>query len=217
MACDDDSSCDFKPIKMYRRPIGEFDVHVSVSFCGVCHSDLSYGASRLPVRGDSPMVMGHETVGICTEVGTKVTKFKPGDHVGVGNLVDSCLKCHYCRDGEEQWCSRHVPTYGGKDWSGRAAMGGGVQHTIGGYSTEMVVHEHFCVLIPENYPLEQAAPIMCAGTTMYAPLRRGLFNFRANAPSAEAVMWVGIVGLGGLGMMGIQLGKAPLHFHIDVV
>ena len=197
MACDD-SSCNFQPIKMFRRPVGDWDVCINVLFCGVCHSDLSYGASRLPTHVHLPAVLGHEAVGLCTLVGAKVTRFKPGDHVGVGNLVDSCRRCHFCMDGEEQWCSRHVPTYGGKDWSGRAAMGGGVKHTLGGYSTAMVVHQHFCIRIPLDYPLECAAPVMCAGTTMYAPIRRGLNDFRAKAPSEQTPMWLGVAGLGGL-------------------
>eukprot|EP00966_Prymnesium_polylepis_P214965 4978724-Prymnesium_polylepis.1 len=108
MACDD-SSCNFFPIKMFRRPVGEWDVCIKIVYCGVCHSDLSYGASRLPMPVHLPAVLGHEAVGVCTQVGAKVTRFRQGDHIGVGNLVDSCMRCHFCVDGEEQWCSRHVP------------------------------------------------------------------------------------------------------------
>jgi len=206
MACDDDG-CDFQPVDMFRRPVGERDVCIKVLFCGVCHSDLTTAASHLPVPSMYPMVPGHEAAGVVTRVGSHVSKFRVGDHVGVGTLVDSCLQCHSCLHGQENWCSKHVQTYNGKDWSGRAATGGGVQHTLGGYSTSMVVHEHFCILVPPEYPLEHAGPVMCAGTTMYAPLK---------AAGAGAGTRLGLVGLGGLGVMGIKLGKA-LGCHVTVI
>lgn len=198
MACDD-AECDFQPVEMFRRPIGKYDVSIKVLFCGVCHSDLTVAAAHLPTPVQYPMVPGHEAVGVVTQVGPGVHRFKVGDHAGVGNMVDSCSTCHSCLGGQEQWCSKQVPTYNGKDWSGRAAEGGGVQHTLGGYSTSMVVNERFCILVPSEYPLEHAGPVMCAGTTMYTPLK---------ANCAKAGTQLGIVGLGGLGVMGIKLGKA---------
>ena len=198
MACDD-SACDFKPVEMQRRRVGKMDVCIEVLYCGVCHSDLTNAACHLPGAPSYPMVPGHEVVGVCTRVGAGVSKFKVGDHVGVGNIVDSCLECHSCLDDKEQWCAKMVPTYNGKDWSGRAASGGGVSYTLGGYSTAMVVHERFCITVPKGYPLEHVGPVMCAGTTMYDPLREA---------GVTAGTRLGIIGLGGLGVMGIKLGKA---------
>tara|TARA_B110000046_G_scaffold5639_1_gene6010 strand:+ start:75 stop:3116 length:3042 start_codon:yes stop_codon:yes gene_type:complete len=198
MACDDDS-CDFKAVELQRRPVGPYDVHIEVVYCGVCHSDLSVAAGHTPAPTHYPLVPGHEAVGRCVAVGPRVKKFKVGDHIGVGNMVDSCLECRSCLSGEEQGCAKQVLTYNAKDWSGRAAQGGGTLFTAGGYSTAMVVHERFCILIPPGYPLEHAGPIMCAGTTMYDPMKRA---------GVQAGTEVGILGLGGLGVMGIKLAKA---------
>ena len=198
MACDN-QDCDFHPVRAYRRPTGEWDVHIKILYCGVCHSDLTIASAHQGVPVQYPIVPGHEAVGICIGVGARVTSFKAGDHVGVGNMVDSCSQCRSCLKGDEQWCSWMVGTYNDRDWSGRAATGGGVPYTLGGYSTAMVVHERFCIQIPPDYPLEHAGPVMCAGTTMYGPLKRA----RAG-PGTR----LGIVGLGGLGTMGLKLGKA---------
>jgi len=198
MTCDDDQ-CNFHPVLSYRRPVGEWDVHIQVMYCGVCHSDLTIAGAQQALPVQYPIVPGHEAVGICVSVGASVTKFKAGDHIGVGNMVDSCLQCRSCLGGDEQWCSWMVSTYNGRDWSGRAATGAGVPYTLGGYSTAMVVHERFCIQIPPEYPLEHAGPVMCAGTTMYSPLKRA----RAGVGTR-----LGIVGLGGLGATGLKLGKA---------
>jgi len=198
MACDDDQ-CNFRPVHSYRRPVGEWDVHISVQYCGVCHSDLTVAGAQQALPVQYPIVPGHEAVGICIKVGASVTRFKVGDHIGVGNMVDSCLQCRSCLEGEEQWCSWMVGTFNGRDWSGRAATGAGVPYTLGGYSTSMVVHERFCIQIPLDYPLEHAGPVMCAGTTMYDPLKRA---------GAGVGTRLGIVGLGGLGTTGLKLGKA---------
>jgi len=179
--------------------VGERDVCFKVLYCGVCHSDLAVAAAHALTPVQYPLVPGHEAVGVCTKVGAGVTTVRPGDHVGVGPLVDACLECHSCLCGEEQRCARHVPTYNGRDWSGRAAMGGGLAQTAGGYSTVMVVDERFCIRIPPDYPLEHAGPILCAGTTVFDPLKR--------AGVREGTR-LGIVGLGGLGVMGVKLGKA---------
>jgi hypothetical protein len=133
-------------------------------------------------------------------VGDAVTRVKVGDHVGVGCMVDSCLTCAACKRGEEQMCSKQVATYNGKDFSGRAATGPGApQHTLGGYSDKMVVHERFAIIIPKTYPLECAGPVMCAGVTLFDPLRRY---------GAGKGTRVAIVGVGGLGQMGIRIAKA---------
>ncbi|CAE7231427.1 adhC2, partial [Symbiodinium natans] len=172
-----------------------------MKYCGVCHSDLHTAAAHLEgVMGavEYPCVPGHELAGVVAEVGPKVTKFQVGDHIGVGCMVDSCLACDKCKQGFEQKCSKQVGTYAGKDWSGRAATPGR-KTTIGGYTTRMVVQEHFGIQIPKDYPLEMAGPVMCAGITMYDPLK---------VNGAKAGSKVGIVGLGGLGVMGVKIAKA---------
>lgn len=201
MACQD-PSCDFKPMKMKRRPLGDEDVLIDMVYCGVCHTDLHIAANHVGGLQATvyPCVPGHELVGVCTRVGSRVTKVKVGDHVGVGCMVDSCMKCAGCKKGNENLCRKqNTATYQGKDLHGRAATypTGGV--TMGGYCTKMVVHEHFAILIPKNYPLASAGPVMCAGVTMYEPLR-----YWKAGPSSK----VAIVGLGGLGMTGIKVAKA---------
>lgn len=201
MACQDDT-CDFKPLKVQRRPVGDEDVLIDMKYCGVCHTDLHIAANHTQGLQKTlyPCVPGHELAGVCTQVGSKVTKIKVGDHVGVGCMVDSCLNCVACQKGDENMCRKqNTATYQGDDKHGRAAtypVGG---KTIGGYSTKMVVHERFAILIPKSYPLECAGPIMCAGITMYEPLK----VYKAKAGSK-----VGIVGLGGLGLTGIKIAKA---------
>eukprot|EP00501_MAST-03F_sp_TOSAG23-6_P000951 GSMAST32.ASY1.ANO1.987.1 assembled CDS len=196
-----DKTCDFKPMKLQRRPMKESDVVIDMKFCGVCHSDLHNAANDITILGGCkyPIVPGHELAGVCIAVGSKVTKFKVGDHVGVGCLVDSCLSCKACNRGEEQKCKKCVSTYQGQDnGSGRAQTYPENGMTLGGYSTTMVVNEHFAIKIPKEYPLEFAGPVMCAGVTMYDPLRR---------QNAGRGTRVGIVGLGGLGQMGVSIAK----------
>jgi len=201
MGCSDEC-CDFKPIKLKRRNIGDYDVQIEMKYCGVCHSDLHIAAGHIGLgKVTYPCVPGHELAGVAVAVGAQVTKFKVGDHVGVGCMVDSCLKCKNCRAGEEQKCSKQVATYAGKDnGSGRAQTYPANTQTIGGYSTVQIVHERFGILIPADYPLEYAGPVMCAGVTMYDPLRR--------QKAKEKKSRVGIVGLGGLGVMGVKLARA---------
>mmetsp|Transcript_82760 Transcript_82760/g.229753 ORF Transcript_82760/g.229753 Transcript_82760/m.229753 type:complete len:449 (-) Transcript_82760:327-1673(-) len=212
MACED-ASCNFKPMRAQRRPVGDYDVLIDMKYCGVCHTDLHWAAGHVKALGRPkyPCTPGHELAGVVERVGSKVTKFKPGDHIGVGCMVDSCLECAKCKMGKEQKCKKNVLTYQGEDWSGRAApypeirdhpmKPGKTQKSplMGGYSSKMVVHERFGVLIPPDYPLECAGPVMCAGITMYDPLK---------AQGAGPGTMVGIAGLGGLGVMGIKLAKA---------
>ena len=155
-----------------------------------------------------PIVPGHELAGVCTAVGPGVTKFKVGDRVGVGCMVDSCLECATCKAGEEQKCSKgNTATYNGKNKHGRAATHPAGGATLGGYTTKMVVHERFGVRLPEGYPLEFAGPVMCAGVTLYDPLKR----YGAGAGSHVA-----IVGLGGLGQMGVRIAKA-MGCHVTAI
>ena len=139
-----------------------------------------------------PMVPGHELVGIVTAVGAEVTRHKVGDRVGVGCLVGSCHGCKQCTRGLEQYCAGKVFTYGAKLPDG--------SYTYGGYSQKMVAAEHFVLSIPDNLPLDAAAPLLCAGITMYSPMKiHGL-----DKPGLK----LGVLGLGGLGSMAVQLGKA---------
>ena len=186
-----DASCDFKPLQVLRRPVGEYDVLIDMKYCGVCHSDLhSAAAHNSQMRAvQYPHVPGHELAGIVEAVGAKVSKVRVGQKVGVGCLVDSCLCCSKCDAGLEQKCPKSVGTYQGQDnGSGRALRPGDQTYTQGGYTTKHVCHEHFVIIIPESHPLQCAGPIMCAGITMYDPLKA-----HGMGPGNH----VGIVGLGG--------------------
>ena len=182
-----------------RRPVGDHDVLIKMKYCGVCHSDLHTAADHLPFKTNYPCVPGHELAGVCVAVGKSVTKVAVGQRVGVGCVVDSCLSCKNCKKGEEQMCSRKMGctgTYNDKDKHGRA--GTPQKYTLGGYTNLFVIHEHFAILIPESFPLEYAGPVMCAGITLYDPLKKH---------GATAGTRVGIVGVGGLGQMGLRLAK----------
>lgn len=178
-----------------RRSPTDTDVQIKVLFCGICHSDLhtARGEWDTIMPTTYPCVPGHEIVGRVTNVGAKVTRYKVGDTVGVGCLVDSDHDCPSCRDGYEQFCQSAVFTYNSVDKHGTAPV------TYGGYSESIVVDERFVLRIPANLNLAGAAPLLCAGITTYSPLKRA--NVRAG-------MKVGIVGLGGLGHMGVKLAKA---------
>lgn len=174
-----------------RRALGEQDVAIDIKFCGICHSDIHQVEADWG-RGLFPMVPGHEIAGIVTAVGSGVTRLQPGDRVGVGCFVDSCGACKYCLDGEEQFCTKGVvATYNAKDYDG--------EPTYGGYSEHIVVTERFVVKIPEALGLDVAAPLLCAGITMYSPLKRW-----GAGPGKQ----VAIVGMGGLGHVGVQIAAA---------
>ncbi len=175
-----------------RREPTPQDVQIQILFCGVCHTDLHI--SRNDWRGTTyPCVPGHEIIGRVTKVGEQVKKFKAGDTVGVGCMVDSCRVCTNCREGFEQFCEKGpIFTYNSPD----KHLGG---MTFGGYSESVVVDESFVLHIPKNLDLAAAAPLLCAGITTYSPLRHhGVGKGKK----------VGIVGLGGLGHMGVKLAKA---------
>jgi uncharacterized zinc-type alcohol dehydrogenase-like protein len=180
------------PISFHRRSVGEDDVRIEILFCGVCHSDLHYARNDWRFT-TYPAVPGHEIVGHVAEVGKNVSKFKVGDRVGVGCMVDSCRTCPPCEEGLEQYCEVGAnPTYGGAD----KVIGGS---TFGGYSNAIVVDQAFVLRIPPNMDLASAAPLLCAGITLYSPLRHW-----GAAPGKK----VGVVGLGGLGHMGVKLAHA---------
>jgi alcohol dehydrogenase (NADP+) len=138
------------------------------------------------------MVPGHEIVGAVSQVGEKVAKFKVGDHVGVGGFVDSCRRCKSCREELEQYCKSVTFTYNGKEQDGN-------HPTHGGYSTKIVVDENYVLRLPNNLPLDAAAPLLCAGTTLYSALRHWHIGTGKK---------VAIVGLGGLGHMGVKIAHA---------
>ena len=180
------------PFDIQRRDLRENDVQIEVLFCGVCHSDLHQ--ARNEWRNTMyPVVPGHEIVGRVTQVGSGVTRYKSGDLVGVGCLVDSCRTCASCAEGLEQYCENgFVGTYNGVD-----RVSG--ETTYGGYSTSVVVDEAFVLSVPGNLDPAGAAPLLCAGITTYSPLRQW-----GAGPGKK----VGIVGLGGLGHMGVKLARA---------
>ncbi|MCW7945759.1 alcohol dehydrogenase [Streptomyces hygroscopicus] len=174
-----------------RREVGEFDVLIDIKFAGICHSDI-HQAREGWGEAIFPMVPGHEIAGVVAEVGSGVTKFKVGDRVGVGCLVDSCRECENCQAGLEQYCLKGVTgTYNALDKNG--------EPTYGGYSQKIVVDENYTVRIPDGLSLDVAAPLLCAGITTYSPLRHW------NAGPGKKVA---IVGLGGLGHMGVKIAHA---------
>jgi len=181
-----------QPFSIERRDVQSNDVLIEILHCGVCHSDLhaiknDWGNSQYP------LVPGHEIIGVVKKVGGDVSKFKEGDTVGVGCLVDSCLSCEACDDDLEQHCEKQ-PTM---TYNSKSEDPGGM--TYGGYSKRIVVREEFVLKIPENLDKAGAAPLLCAGITTYSPLHEY---------GVKEGMTVGIIGLGGLGHMGIKLSAA---------
>ncbi len=177
-----------------RRDPTDSDVQIEILFCGICHSDLHSVRNEWSefAATEYPIVPGHEIVGRVTAVGSAVKKFKEGDIVGVGCMVDSDGTCRHCQEGLEQFCPERILTYNSPD-----KHLGGV--TLGGYSERIVVDERFVLRIPSNLDLAGAAPLLCAGITTFSPLRHwGVTRGKK----------VGVVGLGGLGHMGVKLAHA---------
>jgi uncharacterized zinc-type alcohol dehydrogenase-like protein len=174
-----------------RRDVGAEDVLIEIKYAGICHSDIH------TVRGDwgpvaYPLTVGHEIVGVVTEVGASVSRFAVGDRVGVGCMVDSCRECDNCKRGEEQYCTTgNTGTYASVDRDGTV--------TQGGYSTHIVVNEDFVLRVPEALDFAKAAPLLCAGITTYSPLR----HWNAGPGTKVAV-----VGMGGLGHMAVKIAHA---------
>ena len=174
-----------------RRDPGPHDVVIDIKFAGICHSDIHQAREEW---GEAifPMVPGHEIAGVVGAVGASVSTFRVGDRVGVGCFVDSCRECENCQAGEEQYCERgEVGTYNSRDYAD--------EPTYGGYSTQVVVDENYVLRIPEALPLDAAAPLLCAGITLFSPLQ----HWQAG-PGQQ----VAIVGLGGLGHMGVKIAHA---------
>ena len=181
----------FEKTTIERRDLGPNDVLIKIAFAGICHSDI-HTAREEWGKVHFPLVPGHEIAGVIEEVGTDVSRFAVGDRAGVGCLVDSCRGCENCRAGEEQYCLQGpIGTYNGVGRDGRP--------TDGGYSTHIVVDEAFVVRIPDALGLDVAAPLLCAGITLYSPLAHW---------SAGPGKKVAIVGLGGLGHVGVKIAHA---------
>lgn len=176
------------PFKFERREVGDHDILIDISYCGVCHSDIHQARDEW---GGSifPMVPGHEIVGKVAKVGKAVSTFKVGDLAGVGVLIDSCRTCNSCKQGLEQFCDVHwVPTYNGYEMDLKTM-------TFGGYSNQYVIDEKYALHISEKLNLAAVAPLLCAGITTYSPLKHWKVG-----PGHK----VGVIGLGGLGHMGIK-------------
>ncbi|EHU2954330.1 NAD(P)-dependent alcohol dehydrogenase [Acinetobacter baumannii] len=179
-------------LTIQRRAMGQHDIKIDIAYCGVCHSDIHQVRSEWEGT-QYPCVPGHEIVGRVSEIGEHVSKFKIGDLVGVGCIVDSCRHCTDCEEGLENYCDNMVGTY---NFPTPDAPG----YTMGGYSQDIVVDENFVLKIKHNeQQLAEVAPLLCAGITTYSPLRHW------NAGPGKKV---GIVGIGGLGHMGIKLAHA---------
>jgi alcohol dehydrogenase (NADP+)/uncharacterized zinc-type alcohol dehydrogenase-like protein len=186
-----DVSGKLSPWSFKRRPVGDDDILIEIKFSGICHSDIHH------LRGDwgpsiYPQVPGHEIAGVVAAVGRNVTKFKAGDHAGVGCMVDSCGTCESCKHGEEQHCDNGATlfTYGNPDKTSPTGI------TQGGYANNIVVKEHFAIALPKTIRLQDAAPLLCAGITTYSPL------MKASIKHGDKV---GVAGVGGLGHVAIKL------------
>jgi uncharacterized zinc-type alcohol dehydrogenase-like protein len=179
------------PITIERRDVGAHDVLIDIKYSGICHSDIHTVREEWgPIT--FPQVVGHEIVGIVSEVGSDVSKHKVGDRVGVGCMVNSCRECENCLAGDEQYCLKgNIGTYTAVDRDGSI--------TQGGYSSHVVVTEDFVLKVPESIPFEKAAPLLCAGITTYSPLQ----HWNAGPGSKVAV-----VGMGGLGHMAVKIAAA---------
>ncbi|KAH9317672.1 hypothetical protein KI387_019441 [Taxus chinensis] len=195
----EDKSGVLSPFNFTRRKTGPSDVTFRVVYCGVCHSDLHMLRNEWH-NSKYPLVPGHEIVGTVIEVGSEVKKFSVDDRVGVGCMVRSCHSCDACEKGFEQYCDNVVLTYNNTDIDGST--------TYGGYSSLMVCDEKFVIKVPESLPFDEAAPLLCAGITVYSPM----MHFGMTEPGNR----LGVVGLGGLGHMAIKFGKA-FGLHVTVI
>lgn len=180
------------PFSFDRRDVGDHDVALKVSYSGICHSDIhqvaeDWGPSMFP------MVPGHEITGIVTSVGREVTKFKVGDPIGVGVFIDSCRICSNCTAGLQQYCSKGmIGTYNAMEADGKTVA-------MGGYSDFFVINEDYALKIPTNLDLRGVAPLLCAGITLYSPIKHW---------KTSPGMKVAVMGLGGLGHMGVKFAVA---------
>lgn len=194
-----DPSGVLSPYSYSLRETGPEDVYIKVLCCGICHSDLHQIKNDLGMS-HYPMVPGHEVVGEVVEVGSNVTKFTVGDRVGVGLIVGCCRNCNPCKVDEEQYCNKKIWSYNDVYTDGRP--------TQGGFASNMIADQKFVVKIPEGMASEQAAPLLCAGVTIYSPLK----HFGLDKSGLKG----GVLGLGGVGHMGVKMAKAMGH-HVTVI
>ena len=175
-----------------RRDLGAHDVALDIKYAGICHSDIHQVAEEWG-PAIFPMVPGHEIAGIVTSIGSSVTKFSVGDKIGVGVFVDSCRTCSSCTKGLQQYCVEGMTgTYNGLERDGKTVA-------LGGYSNNFVINQDYAVHIPDNLALEGVAPLLCAGITLYSPIKRW---------NVGPGMKVAVMGLGGLGHMGVKFAVA---------
>ncbi len=181
-----------QPYSFVRRELRAGDIAFDVKYSGICHSDIHQAREEWG-SAIFPMVPGHEIVGVVTAIGSSVTKFSIGDQVGVGVFIDSCRTCENCLAGQQQYCLEGMTgTYNGYERDGTTVA-------LGGYSNKYVIDEDYAVLVPGNLELSGVAPLLCAGITLYSPLR----HWKAGVGSK-----VGVIGLGGLGHMGVKFAVA---------
>ena len=180
-----------------RREPRDFDVVIDIQYCGICHSDIHQVNNEWEgANAFFPMVPGHEITGIVSDIGAKVTRYKKGNKVAVGCMVDSCRKCNPCINSLEQYCVGGGPVL---TYNDEENIDGKKMTTQGGYSNKIEVDENYVLAVPEGLPLDKAAPLLCAGITLYSPL----MHWKAG-PGKK----VAIIGLGGLGHMGVKIAHA---------
>ena len=181
-----------EPYSFKRRALRESDIALDITYTGICHSDIHQAREEWG-PAIFPMVPGHEIVGIVSEIGSAVTKYSIGDRVGVGVYIDSCRTCENCVAGQQQYCLNGMTgTYNGYERDG-------VTVALGGYSNKFVINEDYALKIPNSLDMAAVAPLLCAGITLYSPLR----HWKAGPGSK-----VGVIGLGGLGHMGVKFAAA---------
>jgi len=190
----DDAKGKFHPWEFQRRQVGDEDIQIEIAFCGICHSDIHSARSEWG-KGTYPMVPGHEIVGKVVKVGSKVTKFKEGDHAGVGCFVDSCGGCKNCKNHEEQFCLKGASmTYNSTEQDKKTP-------TYGGYSSQIVVKSDYALKVSDKFKsLDAVAPLLCAGITTFSPLHQ--YKDKVVGKS------IGVVGLGGLGHMAVKIASS---------
>ncbi|XP_031405389.1 probable mannitol dehydrogenase [Punica granatum] len=195
-----DTSGVLSPFKFRTRANGSSDITLKILYCGICHTDLYFIKNELGIT-IYPIVPGHEIIGEVIEVGDNVKKFRLGEKAGVGCMVSSCRECENCTQGSENYCSKVIGTYNSLNRADGSM-------TYGGYSDKLVVDEHFAVRVPDGLALDGAAPLLCAGVTVYSPL----VYYGLSKPGTR----LGLVGLGGLGHMAVKFAKA-LGLEVTVI
>ena len=187
-----EANAPLQPFTFERRELRAGDIAIDITYAGICHSDIhqareEWGAAIFP------MVPGHEIVGIVTAVGPAVTKFTVGDRVGVGVFIDSCRTCENCLAGQQQYCLKGMTgTYNEYERDGTTVA-------LGGYSNKFVIDQDYALKVPANLEMSGIAPLLCAGITLYSPLRHW-----GAGPGKK----IGVMGLGGLGHMGVKFAAA---------